>query len=354
MRERKMSSSQAHPGPGVPEPASSGCSPGQAPAAQVPAAQAPAAQAPAAQAPAAQAPAAQAPPGQAPPAQAPPAQAASGQASPREGLKASSPKPGVPSIRDRKRSAVPLVMVTAYDAPSARAAMAGDVDIILVGDSLGMVVLGYEDTLHVTMEDMVSHTAAVARAKPPQLIVADMPWTSYHQGTAKAVANAARLVRAGAGAVKLEGGAKRLEVLHAILNAEVPVMGHLGLTPQSVHAMGGFRVQGRRPDEAKVLIEDAIAIADAGCFAIVLEGIPEDLATEVTRAIPVPTIGIGAGGGCDGQVLVFHDIVGFGGGRTPRFARRYADLDELAGRAVARWAADVRTRLFPSADETYH
>jgi 3-methyl-2-oxobutanoate hydroxymethyltransferase len=276
-------------------------------------------------------------------------------ASPERGLPgASTPKFGVPTVRDRKRSAVPLVMVTAYDAPSARAAAAAGVDIILVGDSLGMVVLGYEDTLHVTMDDMVSHTAAVARVEPPQLVVADMPWTSYHEGPAKAVANAARLVRAGAGAVKLEGGVKRLEVLRSILDTEIPVMGHLGLTPQSVHTMGGYRVQGRHRDEAKVLVEDAIAIADAGCFAIVLEGIPEDLAAEVTQAVPVPTIGIGAGGGCDGQVLVFHDIVGLGGPRLPRFARRYADLEALAGQAVAEWAGDVRSGRFPSPEETYH
>jgi 3-methyl-2-oxobutanoate hydroxymethyltransferase len=263
------------------------------------------------------------------------------------------PKLGVPGIRERKRSPEPLVMVTAYDAPSARAAVAAGVDIILVGDSLGMVVLGYEDTLHVTMDDMVSHTAAVARTGPSQLIVADMPWTSYHQGRAEAVANAARLIRAGAGAVKLEGGAKRLEVLQAILDTEIPIMGHLGLTPQSVHAMGGYRVQGRRRDDAKVLVEDAIAIADAGCFAIVLEGVPEDLAAEVTQAVPVPTIGIGAGDACDGQVLVFHDVVGLGGPRLPRFARRYADLESLAANALAEWAADVRAHRFPSAEETY-
>ena len=275
-------------------------------------------------------------------------------------VQASSPTPdfpsrrlGVPAIRDHKGSGEPLVMVTAYDAPTARAAAAAGVDLILVGDSLGMVVLGYEDTLQVTMEDMVSHTAAVARAKPPQLVVADMPWTSYHRGTTEAVANAARLVLAGAGAVKLEGGAKRLEVIHAILDAEIPVMGHLGLTPQSVHAMGGFRVQGRRADEAKLLVEDAIAISEAGCFAIVLEGVPEGVAAEVTGAVPVPTIGIGAGRSCDGQVLVFHDIVGLGGKRGPRFARRYADLEALAGQAVAQWAADVRGGRFPSASETY-
>jgi 3-methyl-2-oxobutanoate hydroxymethyltransferase len=276
-------------------------------------------------------------------------------ASPERGqAPAGRPRFGVPSVRDRKRSAEPLVMVTAYDAPTARAAAAAGVDIILVGDSLGMVVLGYEDTLHVTMDDMVSHTAAVARVKPPQLVVADMPWTSYHEGTATAVANAARLIRAGAGAVKLEGGVKRLEVLRAILDTEIPVMGHLGLTPQSVHTMGGYRVQGRHRDAAKLLVEDAIAIADAGCFAIVLEGIPEDLAAEVTEAVPVPTIGIGAGGGCDGQVLVFHDIVGLGGARAPRFVRRYADLEALAGQAVAQWAGDVRARRFPAPEETYH
>ena len=265
-----------------------------------------------------------------------------------------SPQLSVPMVRERKRGAEPLVMVTAYDAPSARAVAAAGADIILVGDSLGMVVLGYDDTLHVTMEDMISHTAAVARMRPPQLIVSDMPWTSYHQGTAQAVDNAARLVRAGAGAVKLEGGVKRLEVLRAILDAEIPVMGHLGFTPQSLHAMGGYRVQGRDRAGAKVLVEDAIAIADAGCFAIVLEGIPEDLAAEVTQAVPVPTIGIGAGGVCDGQVLVFHDIVGLGGERLPRFVRRYADLESLAAEAVSHWAADVRERRFPAANETYH
>jgi 3-methyl-2-oxobutanoate hydroxymethyltransferase len=272
----------------------------------------------------------------------------------RAGPASSTHKLGVPSIRERKRSAEPLVMVTAYDAPSARAVAAAGVDIILVGDSLGMVVLGYDDTLHVTMDDMVSHTAAVARARPPQLIVSDLPWTSYHQGAAQAVDNAARLVRAGAGAVKLEGGVKRLDVLHAILDAEIPVMGHLGLTPQSVHAMGGYRVQGRDRAGAKVLVEDAIAITDAGCFAVVLEGIPEDLAAEITEAVPVPTIGIGAGDVCDGQVLVFHDIVGLGGARLPRFARRYADLEGLAVDAVSQWAADVREHRFPSTSETYH
>jgi 3-methyl-2-oxobutanoate hydroxymethyltransferase len=263
------------------------------------------------------------------------------------------PKLGAPAVRARKGGSEPLVMVTAYDAPSARAAAAAGVDVILVGDSLGMVVLGYHDTLQVTMDDMVSHTAAVARVQPPQLVVADMPWTSYHLGRTKAVANAARLVRAGAGAVKLEGGVKRLDVLNAILDAEIPVVGHLGLTPQSVHAMGGYRVQGRLPGGAKLLVEDAIAISEAGCFAIVLEGMPDEVAAEITREVQVPTFGIGAGPACDGQVLVFHDIVGMAGPRVPRFARQYADLETVAGEALARWATDVRGGRFPSASETY-
>jgi len=256
-------------------------------------------------------------------------------------------------VRARKGSTEPLVMVTAYDATSARVASQGGVDIILVGDSLGMVVLGYQDTLQVTVEDMVRHTAAVARAAPTQLIVADMPWTSYHMGTALAVRNAARLVRAGADGVKLEGGAKRLAVLEAIMNAEIPVMGHLGLTPQSVHMMGGFRVQGRLPAEAEALVNDAVAVATAGCFALVLEGLPRSVAAEVTRAVPIPTIGIGAGSDCDGQVLVFHDIVGLSGPHRPRFARRYADLEPLATQAVAQWAADVRQGRFPTPEESY-
>ncbi len=258
-----------------------------------------------------------------------------------------------PDVRAHKGSPEPLVMVTAYDAPTARAAAAAGVDLVLVGDSLGMVVLGYPDTLHVTVEDMERATGAVARSGLRQLVVTDMPWTSYHQGEAAAVANAARLVRAGAGAVKLEGGAKRLPVVQALLDAEVPVMGHLGLTPQSVMAMGGFKVQGKAADEAKVLVSDAITLAESGCFALVLEGVPAELAAEVTRCVPVPTIGIGAGGSCDGQVLVFHDIVGWSGPRVPRFVRRYADLEVRAAEALATWAGDVRSGRFPSEQEAY-
>ncbi len=258
----------------------------------------------------------------------------------------------VPAVQDRK-GAEPLVMVTAYDAPSARVAAAAGVDMVLVGDSLGMVVLGYPDTLHVTLEDMERATAAVSRGAPGHLVVADLPWTTYHQGWAEAVRSAARLVRAGASAVKLEGGAKRLAVLTALLDAEIPVMGHLGLTPQSVHAMGGYRVQGRMPDQARALVDDAVAVTDAGCFSLVLEGVPAPLAAEVTQVVPVPTIGIGAGAGCDGQVLVFHDLVGLSGPRVPRFVRRYADLEAQATSAVASWAADVRAHRFPDVAESY-
>ncbi len=248
----------------------------------------------------------------------------------------------------------PLVMVTAYDAPSARVVDEAGADMILVGDSVAMVVLGYEDTLQVTTADMVHHVAAVARTRPRALIVGDLPWLSYHVSREETVRNAAALVRAGAGAVKLEGGRKRLEAIRAILDAEIPVMGHLGLTPQSVHALGGFRVQGRRLDAARAIVEDAVALAEAGCFAIVLECVPDAVARVVTDSVPVPTIGIGAGRHCDGQVLVYHDLLGLEDRHVPRFVRRYADLRSAAVDAVARFVADVREGRFPSSEETYH
>jgi 3-methyl-2-oxobutanoate hydroxymethyltransferase len=248
----------------------------------------------------------------------------------------------------------PLVMVTAYDAPSARAVDAAGVDMILVGDSVAMVVLGYDDTLHVTVDDMAHHTAAVARSKPHALVVADLPWMSYHLSREDTVANAAQLVRAGAGAVKLEGGRKRVDAVRAILDAEIPVMGHIGLTPQSIHAFGGFKVQGKTLDAARAIVDDASALADAGCFAIVLECVPDAVARMVTDAVPVPTIGIGAGRHCDGQVLVYHDILGFENGVRPRFVRRYATMLDDATTAIGRFAADVRAGSFPSSAETYH
>lgn len=264
------------------------------------------------------------------------------------------PKVTAPSVRARKGSGSPLVMVTAYDAPTARVADAAGVDLILVGDSLAMVVLGYEDTLHVTVEDMAHHTGAVARTNPRPMIVSDLPWMSYHTGPADAVRNAATLVRAGGQAVKLEGGRKRLPVIEAIIDAEIPVMGHLGLTPQSFHAMGGFKVQGKDMDSAAALVEDAQALAAVGCFAIVLEGIPDVVAQLITESIDVPTIGIGAGAHCDGQVLVFHDVLGFDDQRPPKFVRRYSALQADATAALGRWVDDVRTGRFPDDSESYH
>jgi 3-methyl-2-oxobutanoate hydroxymethyltransferase len=245
-------------------------------------------------------------------------------------------------------------MVTAYDAPTARVADGAGVDLILVGDSLAMVVLGYDDTLHVTVEDMAHHTAAVARTNPHPMVVADLPWMSYHTGPADAVRNAATLVRSGAQAVKLEGGRKRLPAIGAIVDAEIPVMGHLGLTPQSFHAMGGFKVQGKDLDAAKVLVDDAQALTEAGCFSIVLEGIPDVVAQLITESVDVPTIGIGAGPHCDGQVLVFHDVLGFDEQRPPKFVRRYAALQADATAALSRWVDDVRTGRFPDDSESYH
>ncbi|MHB1535909.1 MAG: 3-methyl-2-oxobutanoate hydroxymethyltransferase [Acidimicrobiales bacterium] len=259
-----------------------------------------------------------------------------------------------PALRARKGGGEPLVMVTAYDAPSARIADAALVDLILVGDSVAMVVLGYEDTLQVSVADLAHHTAAVARTRPGPLVVADLPWMSYHTGPADAVRNAAVLVRAGAEAVKLEGGRKRLPVVEAIVDAEIPVMGHLGLTPQSVHAMGGFKVQAREVGAVRDLLADAAALADAGCFAIVLEGIPDQVARLVTEMVPVPTIGIGAGPHCDGQVLVFHDVLGLENRVMPKFVRRYADLEGVAVAGLAAWGADVRAGRFPADAESYH
>jgi 3-methyl-2-oxobutanoate hydroxymethyltransferase len=254
----------------------------------------------------------------------------------------------------RKGDGTPLVMVTAYDVPSARIADRAGVDMILAGDSLANVVFGYDDTLQVTIDDMAHHVAAVARAKPRPLVVGDLPWLSYHVSIADTVTNAARLVRAGAQAVKLEGGRKRIPAIQAILDAEIPVMGHLGLTPQSVHAVGGYRVQGKELDAARVIVDDAAALAEAGCFAIVLECVPDAVARLVTDSIPVPTIGIGAGRHCDGQVLVLHDLLGIGDRTPPKFVRRYADLERDATAAVAQYADDVREGRFPASAETYH
>ena len=261
-----------------------------------------------------------------------------------------------PAIRARKvrDGADPLVMVTAYDAPGARVASQAGADLILVGDSVAMVVLGYDDTLQVTVGDMAHHTAAVARAKPAAHIVADLPWMSYHVSAEETVQNAALLIRAGAQSVKLEGGRKRLPMIERICDAEIPVMGHIGLTPQSVHAMGGFKVQGRQAEAARRLVQAAKSLAHAGCYSLVLEGVPVQVAEMVTDAVDIPTIGIGAGPHCDGQVLVFHDLLGLETRLVPKFVRRYADLDTLATDALRRFASDVRSGAFPSSQESYH
>ncbi len=260
-----------------------------------------------------------------------------------------------PEIRARKGEAK-IRMVTAYDYPTAKIADRAGADIILVGDSVANVVLGYADTLSVDTDVMVHHTAAVTRAEPNALVVGDMPWMSFHVSPEDTVRNAARLVReGGAAAVKIEGGRKRLDVITAVLDAEIPVMGHLGLTPQSVNVMGGYRVQGKRVHAAYEMISDAQALTDAGVFAIVLEGVPDRVAQIVTAEVSVPTIGIGAGAGCDGQVLVMHDVLGLGGGEyVPKFVRSYADLASDAVDALERFFADVESGAFPSADETYH
>ncbi len=247
-----------------------------------------------------------------------------------------------------------LRMITAYDYPSARIADRAGADIILVGDSVANVVLGRDDTLSMTVDEMVYHTKAVAAAAPAALVVGDMPWLSYHTSTEATVRNAGRLVReGGAEAVKLEGGRKRIPMIEAVLGAEIPVMGHLGLTPQSVHAMGGYRVQGKTAALAHELVSDAAALADAGVFSIVLEGVPGVLAELITNEVPVPTIGIGAGPETDGQVLVFHDVLGLHDGHLAKFVRQYARLADDAVAAVEAFFADVQSGVFPGEEETY-
>ncbi|WP_049755508.1 3-methyl-2-oxobutanoate hydroxymethyltransferase [Acidimicrobium ferrooxidans] len=261
----------------------------------------------------------------------------------------------VPAIAGSKvrSGSRPLVMVTAYDAPGARIADDGGVDMILVGDSVAMAVLGMPDTLGVRVRDIAHHVAAVRRAQPRALVVADLPWLSYHRGRRRAVEAAGKLVRAGAQAVKLEGGRERLDVIDALVRAQIPVMGHLGLTPQSANVFGGMVVQGRSIVAAERILADAMALEQAGVFAMVLEGIPAPIASVVTARVGVPTIGIGAGAGCDGQVLVFHDLLGFADGHRPRFVKTYAELGAAAREAVAAWAKDVTEGAYPDDAHAY-
>jgi len=259
-----------------------------------------------------------------------------------------------PQIIEMKRRGELISVVTAYDFPTARLADEAGVEMLLVGDSLGTVVLGYDSTLPVTMADMLHHTRAVTRARPRALVVADMPFMSYQAGDSQAVANAGRLIQyGGADAIKLEGGDRVVEAVRRIVAAGIPVMGHLGLTPQSVLAFGGYKVQARGEADQEQLVREAGALQQAGCFALVLEGIPSRLGAHVSRELTIPTIGIGAGPGCDGQVLVSHDLLGLTRGHVPKFVRRYADLGEATREAFARFVADVRTRTFPSERESY-
>jgi len=254
----------------------------------------------------------------------------------------------------RKANGRKIVVLTAYDVPTASIAADGGVDAILVGDSLGMVVLGYDNTLPVTMDEMAHHCAAVVRAGPRVPVIADLPYGSFHVSVAETVRQVIRLVKTtGVNAVKLEGGSVRKDMISALLAAEVPVMGHLGLTPQSINRLGGFKVQGKGSDAAARLEEEAHFLAEAGCFALVLECVPEALATRITARLPIPTIGIGAGGGCDGQVLVFHDLLGLYEGVKPRFVKRYADLGTAAREAVGRYAEEVRSGVFPGPEHVF-
>jgi 3-methyl-2-oxobutanoate hydroxymethyltransferase len=253
-----------------------------------------------------------------------------------------------------KRKGEPIVVVTAYDFPTARIADQAGVEILLVGDSLGTVVLGYENTLPVTVEDILHHTRAVARAKPAALVVADMPFMSYQVSDEQAVMNAGRMVQeGGADAVKLEGGERVAPAVRRMVEAGIPVMGHLGLTPQSVLAFGGYKVQARGEADQERLLREAGLLEKSGCFSLVLEGIPARLGGLVSRAIGIPTIGIGAGPQCDGQVLVSHDLLGLYLGHQPKFVRRYAELGEAMREAFGRFTADVKARRFPSDAESY-
>jgi 3-methyl-2-oxobutanoate hydroxymethyltransferase len=246
-------------------------------------------------------------------------------------------------------------MVTAYDYTSALLADRAGIPLLLVGDSMAQGVLGFEDTLPVTVDDMVRHTAAVVRGTERAFVVADMPFMSYQASVADALRNAGRLLKeGGAHAVKLEGGAPTLETVKALVGAGVAVMGHLGLTPQSVHQLGGYAVQGRSSTAARTLIEEARALEQAGAFALVLELVPSELAQEVTDTLSIPTIGIGAGLGCDGQVQVWHDLLGLSVDFTPRHAARYAEVGETVVDALTRWASDVRERRFPTEAQTSH
>ncbi len=260
----------------------------------------------------------------------------------------------VPALRAAKEKGEKLVCLTAYDYPTARIVDEAGVELILVGDSMGNVIHGYGNTIPVTLDEILSATKAVKRGANRALIVADMPYGSYHTGDNKAVRNALKLMKdGGAEAVKLEGGRNRARLVKRLVDEEIPVMAHVGLTPQSVHKLGGYRVQGKTAEAAQILIEDAKTLEDAGAFAIVLELVPREIAEIVTGELKISTVGIGAGSGCDVQVLVLHDLIGFTFGRQPRFVRQYANVSQVITDAITHWMEDVRSGNYPSEQESY-
>lgn len=259
------------------------------------------------------------------------------------------------SIRKKKETRTPITMVTAYDYPSAKLVDEAGVDMILVGDSLGMVVLGYDSTIPVTMEDMLHHTKAVTRGAKRAFVVTDLPFLSYHGTVEEAVKNAGRLMQEGlAKAVKMEGGRELAPIITRCVQAGIPVVGHIGLTPQSVHQLGGYKVQGRDLEAAKKLLDEALAIQEAGAFVIVLECVPEEVTGMIANKLDIPVIGIGAGATCDGQVLVFHDMVGYASDITPKFVKRYANIGETIREAVETYNKEVEARSFPGQEHVFH
>ncbi len=258
------------------------------------------------------------------------------------------------TLWEKKQKHEPITCLTAYDYPSARLVDEAGIDIVLVGDSLGMVMLGYENTLPVTVEEMLHHTRAVRRGVKRAFLIADMPFASYHVSGKETVRNAARFIKAGAEAVKIEGGEKRAQLVERMVDAEIPVVGHIGLTPQSVHAMGGYKVQGKSLKAIEQLMHDALALERCGACCVVLEGIPREVAALITHEIDVPTIGIGAGPDCDGQVLVFHDVLGLTFAPPAKFVRRYADLGSVITNALQEFKSDVKAGNYPADIESYH
>jgi 3-methyl-2-oxobutanoate hydroxymethyltransferase len=262
----------------------------------------------------------------------------------------------IPALQSKKANKEKITALTAYDFPIARIVDDAGIDLVLVGDSLGMVVLGYDNTMPVTMDEMIHHTKPVVRAVKRALVIGDMPYFSFHLSTEESVFNASRFIKeAGAQGVKIEGASKkRLKLIESLVEAEIPVMGHVGLTPQSIHHIGQFKVKGSEKGEARKVIQDAVNLEKAGVFAVILECIPMELAGIITEKLKVPTIGIGAGPRCDGQILVFHDLVGYSSGYLPKFVKKYADLHGIISQAVGKYKEDVQKGVFPDDEHSYH